>query len=626
MKQKKDEQKNIKLLLVLSVVLVLIYIGGTIFISTRSDVPMIITILFISIVMVPFIGIILYIASRYNANLELLNKNAGQMQDLVMQTISTVARTIDAKDEYTEGHSARVAEYSRLLARELGKNEDEARNIYFIALLHDIGKIGIPDSVLHKPGRLTKEEFELVKQHPVIGAKILRDIKAFPDIEIGAHYHHERYDGTGYPEGLKGEEIPEIARIIAVADSYDAMNSNRVYRHHFKKDNIAKEIEACKGTQFDPVIADAMISLLENDKIRDNITVEAMRTNRRSGSVEGEVEGLLRINEMLLDSLADDYSERYLMESLSDEVTMNRVISEISDDLAQKHNGCLFLLDVDGLRVVNQKHGFLVGDYALAAIAETLIAKEHYLIVARVEGDEFLGYMADVSSLFEVQARLSRLIKDIGIKLSEIPELTSLTVSIGAAYSRFNGYYFYRLLGAAEKSLLLMKQEGGDGYRIFKEAVPEQTGNPLERDLDNLSAILEHKENHYASFSHEYAQFQQTYDMIRSMSFEDVRFVQLVLFSLEENDNISDAVTERAAAMESLKQAISSTVRNVDMTIRYSNTQQLVFFMNLPDEHIGTVVGRIIKEFYRMSTKDMFRLGYAVRNVNVYKGDEENEV
>lgn len=154
-----------------------------------------------------------------------------KLKGLTMQIVKTLSGAIDAKDKYTDGHSLRVAEYSVCLARELGYSEEELSNLRHIALLHDIGKISIPDSVLNKHGKLTDMEYEIMKSHTVVGGEILDNISMLPDIRIGARYHHERYDGHGYPDGLSGEDIPEIARIISIADSYDAMNSRRVYRN-----------------------------------------------------------------------------------------------------------------------------------------------------------------------------------------------------------------------------------------------------------------------------------------------------------------------------------------------------------------------------------------------------------
>ena len=213
-----------------------------------------------------FIATRLYneITKQNETYVRILNEKNVQIQDMTMQTITTIANALDAKDTYSEGHSRRVAEYSAQLAEKLGLSEDEIRNLRIIALLHDIGKIGIPDSVLKKPGRLTDEEFALMQQHTIVGSDILKDIASIPDIDIGTRYHHERYDGKGYPEGLKGEEIPLVARIIAVADSYDAMTSTRVYRKHLTYEQVMAELEKGEGTQFDPVIAQTMEQLIKD--------------------------------------------------------------------------------------------------------------------------------------------------------------------------------------------------------------------------------------------------------------------------------------------------------------------------------------------------------------------------
>ncbi|MBR1405058.1 MAG: HD-GYP domain-containing protein [Treponema sp.] len=160
----------------------------------------------------------------------------------------------------------RVAEYAREIARRAKKSEAEIREIYFSALLHDVGKIGVPDAIINKEGRLTDEEFQAIKEHPKLGNQILQNIRQSPYISIGAHYHHERYDGHGYPEGLKGEEIPEIARIIAVADTYDAMTSKRSYRSTLPQEVVRDEIEKGIGTQFDPQYAKIMLEMIDEDK------------------------------------------------------------------------------------------------------------------------------------------------------------------------------------------------------------------------------------------------------------------------------------------------------------------------------------------------------------------------
>ena len=184
---------------------------------------------------------------------------------LFEQTAEALAAAIDAKDKYTHGHSARVAIYSMQIAKEAGMSDEECEKVYFSALLHDVGKIGVPDAIINKNGKLDDEEFAWIKRHPVFGNQILSTIQQSPYLSIGAHYHHERYDGRGYPQGLKGEDIPAIARIIAVADSYDAMTSKRSYRDSLPQQIVREELVKGMGTQFDPEYAQIMLRLIDKD-------------------------------------------------------------------------------------------------------------------------------------------------------------------------------------------------------------------------------------------------------------------------------------------------------------------------------------------------------------------------
>ena len=194
-----------------------------------------------------------------------LEESKRKHEILSLQVVKTLASAIDAKDRYTNGHSSRVAKYSKEIALRAGKSVEFLNEIYFVALLHDIGKIGIPDHILNKNSKLTDSEYETIKQHPSIGVEILKNITEMPNIEIGAHYHHERFDGKGYPEGLSGYDIPEIARIIAVADAYDAMTSRRSYRSALPQGAVREEIVKGRGLQFDPDFANIMLDMIDED-------------------------------------------------------------------------------------------------------------------------------------------------------------------------------------------------------------------------------------------------------------------------------------------------------------------------------------------------------------------------
>ena len=222
----------------------------------------------------PFIVSVLVLRVKHAVELVRLQKDLESMVDektrenenLFLHVVESLADAIDAKDNYTNGHSGRVAEYSKEIASRYGYDEKHQEKIFMMGLLHDVGKIGVPDEVINKPGRLTDEEFACIKKHPGIGGKILSNIKEMPELAAGAKWHHERYDGKGYPQGLSGDDIPEEARIIAVADAYDAMTSNRSYRGALPQEKVRGEIEKGKGSQFDPKFADIMLGMIDDDK------------------------------------------------------------------------------------------------------------------------------------------------------------------------------------------------------------------------------------------------------------------------------------------------------------------------------------------------------------------------
>jgi putative nucleotidyltransferase with HDIG domain len=183
----------------------------------------------------------------------------ADVHGLMMGLLHSLTSAVDAKDAYTCGHSERVALLSRHLAKTIKMSDAEVERIYMAGLLHDVGKIGVPEAVLQKPGKLTPEEFDQMKKHPEIGARILADIKQIRDIIPGVLHHHERYDGKGYPAGLAGENIPVMGRILCLADCFDAMTSNRTYRKALPLEVALTEIRRCSGTQFDPALAEAFL-------------------------------------------------------------------------------------------------------------------------------------------------------------------------------------------------------------------------------------------------------------------------------------------------------------------------------------------------------------------------------
>ena len=196
---------------------------------------------------------------------EKLEDSKDQLEQAYLDMVQTLRYTVEAKDSYTRGHSDRVSEYSVLIGEKLGLSAEQIKTLRIGGLFHDIGKIGIPDSILLKPAKLTDEEYSQIKNHPSIGAHILGSAAIFQDIIPIVKHHHERYDGNGYPSKLKGEDIPYLARIAAVADTFDAMTSRRSYRGPIDVEHVKEEIKRCEGTQFDPQIAEVFLEILSNN-------------------------------------------------------------------------------------------------------------------------------------------------------------------------------------------------------------------------------------------------------------------------------------------------------------------------------------------------------------------------
>lgn len=194
-----------------------------------------------------------------------VEKKTRENENLFLHVVQALADAIDAKDTYTNGHSGRVAAYSREIARRCGFSSRRVKDVYMMGLLHDVGKIGIPDAIINKPQKLTEDEYDMIKTHTVMGARILKNIYEMPGLVTGARWHHERYDGRGYPDALAGNDIPEEARIISVADAYDAMSSRRSYRDVLPQEAVRRELVKGRGTQFDPVFADVMIAMIDED-------------------------------------------------------------------------------------------------------------------------------------------------------------------------------------------------------------------------------------------------------------------------------------------------------------------------------------------------------------------------
>lgn len=210
---------------------------------------------------------ILILERVINKHNEQTLKRKEHDNQIIEQTMKTFSNFIDNKDTYTQGHSTRVAAYVREMAKRMGMSEQDQLNYYYAGLMHDIGKLTVADDVLNKTSRLSNDEWNLIQQHTTNGAALLKNFTILPEINDAVLYHHERYDGTGYMNRLNGKDIPLVARMVGIADAYDAMNTNRCYRLKFSEERIISELERCRGKQFDPDLVPYLISMIKDGTI-----------------------------------------------------------------------------------------------------------------------------------------------------------------------------------------------------------------------------------------------------------------------------------------------------------------------------------------------------------------------
>lgn len=319
-----------------------------------------------------------------------IEKRRRQAEKMSLQMIQTLATTIEAKDEYMKEHSYRVAAYAALIAQELGWDATEISNLKDAVYMYDVGKIGIPDAILNKPTRLTEEEYERVKAHTVIGADILKNITIIDHVAEIARYHHERYDGHGYPDGLIGEDIPIHARIVAIADSYDAMNSRRIYRNSLPQEQIREEILMNRGKQFDPDIADVFLKLMDEGRLV--IEENYPEIISQSGLSAAEIETGKFISKIMNTMKSQEDMESY--DYLTGLPMRNRGENAIAQ-LMQQHRGCLVFMDMDNLKKINDIYGHKAGDRALKLLGNILKNDEDGSVACRLGGDEFLLFLPE---------------------------------------------------------------------------------------------------------------------------------------------------------------------------------------------------------------------------------------
>ncbi|MBQ9700762.1 MAG: diguanylate cyclase [Lachnospiraceae bacterium] len=550
-----------------------------------------------------------------NNSLEELNKSlerrvkekTNQVEQLSFEIISTIASMIEAKDSYTKGHSVRVAEYSALLAGKLGWKEEDIQNLRYIALLHDIGKVGIPDNVLNKPTKLTEEEFSIIKSHTTIGGDILKDIESIMYVDSGAKYHHERYDGRGYPCGLVGEHIPLVARVICIADAYDAMSSKRVYRDSLPPDVIRNELAGGRGTQFDPLMLDAFLQLLDAGELKVNTQPE-----EKQKTILGEGSALMS---QIMKSIEEEVKKVEAIDYLTGLLGRKEGERQVSEAMKESE-GVLAFMDLDNLKRTNDTMGHLAGDYALKAVGEVLSEHSENAIAARMGGDEFMYYMKGVDADGATKI-VEHIIQSFEGKKEGNTYLSVSSLSVGLCTTRTTDT-LDSVLKKADRALYYVKQSGKCGY-YFYTRLSDETSKKSSVDLDRLVSNLKLQGNYSGALSVDYREFAKIYDFVNHLGERYEYDIQLIMITLDTDNQEPLFIDERGHAMTCMEKTIQASLRTVDVCTRFSSKQFIVILTNAQSQDIEMITSRIAENFYKIYDRKLINVLFNVAELTNFK-------
>ena len=379
--------------------------------------------------------------------------------NMALSTVITIANILDSIDPYSSGRSLRIAVCARDIAKNLGWDEKDCQNIYFVSLLHDIGMLTVSEMIRNKPGRLDADEYDKVRTHTMMGEQMLRDINVVRNLSDGVLYHHERWDGTGYPNGLSKEEIPKVARVIAVADAYDAMSSDRVYRSKLSPDKIISEFLRCRGTQFDPEIADVFIFMLKG-----GYTVDPQIEQTRQASDRAIAEGGLR---RLMTTPADDRQESAEeLDALTGLFTRSYLNTRVGKKITEERSGALMLIDVAGLSSVRSSEGDEACDELIRKYSDRLRSFFREAdIICRISDDRFAVYVSGESGKSVIEKKASLIADMIGSDEELARYGDTLRIAMGIAMCMEDGVTFEELYKAA---LMALEDAAGTGMNTYR--------------------------------------------------------------------------------------------------------------------------------------------------------------
>jgi diguanylate cyclase (GGDEF)-like protein len=422
-----------------------------------------------------------------------------------------------------------------------------------------------------------------------------------PDLDVGAKYHHERYDGRGYPQGLKGKSIPKTARIICVADAYDAMTSNRVYRKHLSKDEVLAELERCRGTQFDPEIVDAFLADLE--RTSDWVITENQLDKETFGDASSK----------LLKRIMEDNQKHSQKRTELDDLTgvYNRSAGERKVIASMQENeGFLLLINVDNMRQLNRKYGFRRGDSWLKMIVEIVREISSDIIVSRFGGDEFLCFVPNVTEDEKIREMMDDFMKEVEHCANTEGMFAEFSVSVGITVYHGGDVNLHQLLMEADKALYHVKQETKNGY-YFYEQVAEWSDDVTKVDWNQVLDVLhrlgteQDEKNTQQGLVHVY----DTLTGANEKTTSDVRFVMLT--AREENEK-QMSVEERSEVMRMMEYAIVNTLQDEKAIAQYSSVQRIIMISSDDMNHIDQMMEKVLENFYKLYDKKDVELYYDV--------------
>lgn len=552
-----------------------------------------------------------------------IKKQKKKVSDLSFQAMITIAHTIDLKDRYGEGHSLRVALYSREIARRLGWTVEELENLYNVALLHDIGKIAIEDSILNKMGTLTEQEYESVKRHTKVGADIVKNTTFIPGIKEGISYHHERYDGTGYV-GLKGKDIPLIARILAVADAVTAMEEDRPFRRRLSSMELEKELISNKGKQFDPDIVNVAVEMLHEGYDVDEKLAQMMK------QIPGDVSETGELMRQVVTTSTQETKSELEKDSLTGFLNRRSFEEKIEKFLRKPMSyGTFFMMDMDNFKSVNDTYGHLAGDELILIFADIIkncVREQDF--VCRVGGDEFAIFFPYLDKEKVIRKRADEIMSCFA-KERERLGYSNCSVSIGimTKYAKSNNMDYDKLYKCANNALYYVKNNGKDDFHIYASAIMDGGMDSLEQeqlDVQQLIQRVAERKEYMGAYRVEYDSFSYIYRFIARNVERTKQPVQIALFTFPLKEKSEEEVMKIQNSLALLEKAIAQSLRRGDVTSRISLTQQIVILMGANKENGMHVVDRMVQCYDGLAGEEGLKIEYDIKDVSGTKKDKKN--